>query len=723
LGDWDRFMNPTVRFFNVGHLYTRQHPIHSSRLQSIEAVWSIYTAQKENTYPPILIFDKDRRITPQERELCLTVIDEETPLREYVAGLSPAAWKAMRKALQDNGVILTNGDGDEEPEPLEKTLARSHLCYEPITRIRNIYEIESLDWAKFVEKLISWDAEEKDPRLCLAHKAQLLQGIEQRLNAHALIVTNAGTGKSIHYSINGVLIDKATRNAFLGFAKSPTEVYKGTVDGESLPMGIDQIEVGNWGLLDYMFNVMEYGEALVSSGAAKFLIESLAPFAFMANPLTDRINVEKGFGIILDHLTNNPAIGRRFGVLIYGTDYKVLTNRSTPDSLDAWRHQCIFFRAIEEAAAPELERIMRSKEVWDWINIEIHGYQTRMAQISQGCNDDTIRVFFTEHGKAGQSRVRAAALQVSLVDHLKEIALGRADIAAILDHAEEVLPGFTRLNLESALNISQNVGDEKRFYAEHWLETSPEYLKEIVYAVEYARRSGVLGDMFDLGKLVDDLNYKPSSRGYTHISVCVSKLLGRKRGIVEFNQRCRENFGFSFKPEGNQLQVLLENRKPIVWIRIPGVDPDPVEEQRQEPEQEKATNYPNVEGLYEKAVKAIHEGRDTGPYAGEFWDTLETWGHPRRFAEPVLKNPDSPVEFVGFRVHVKGEVPEGSSTMARMNRIQRLLEESGKPCSVKELAVALRMREDEALRYLRAMEKSGQVTQTRPGCYVVEGFV
>jgi hypothetical protein len=356
--------------------------------------------------------------------------------------------------------------------------------------------------------------------------------------------------------------------------------------------------------------------------------------------------------------------------------------------------------------------IMRSKAVWYWVNLEIAGYQVRMAQIAKGCNDDTIRTFFTEHGKAGQSRVRAAALQVSLVDYLKDIALGRADVRAILDHAEEVLPGFTRLNLESALNISQNVGDEKRFYAEHWLETSPEYLKEIVYAVEYVRRSGILGNMFDLGQLVDDLKYVPQS--YSHISKCIYKLLKRKSGIVEFNQRCRENFGFSFKPEGNQLRIILESRKPVTWIRIPGIDS--VEELQQEPEQ-MPTVYPNVEDLYEKAVKAIHEGRDTGPYAGEFWDQLEANGHPRRFAEPVLKNPDSPVEFVGFKVHVKGEISEGNSTMASMNRIQRLLEERVKPCSVKDLAAALRIREAEILRYLRAMENNGQVTQIRPGYY------
>lgn len=718
MGEWDHFMNPTVEFFNVAHLYTKQHPVHSSKLQCVESVWSIYTAKAENTYPPLLIFDKDQLINPQDTELCLTVIDEEKHLREYLTDVSPEAWKTIRAVCKENAIKFYD---EEEVLPLERVLARSHLCYRPIPRIRDVYEIESLDWTTFIDRLIRWDAAEKDPRLILAHKAQLLRGIEQRLNAHALIVTNAGTGKSIHYLNNAVLVDKATRNAFLGYAKSPREVYKGTVDGESLPIGIDQIEVGNWGILDYMFNIMEYGEAMVSSGAVKFKIQSLSPYAFMANPLTDRLNMEKGFGIILDHLTTNPAIGRRFGVLIYGDDYKVLTSRSTPDSMDAWRHQNIFFRAIEESARPKLAEILRSKEVWTWINQEIPGYQQRMTRIAKGCNDDTIRVFFTEHGKAGQSRVRSAALQVSLVDYLKDIALGKADVEAIIEHAEEILPEFTRLNLESALAISQNIKNEKRFYSEHWLEGSQEYLKEIVYAVEYARRSGILGTTFDLGKIVDDLGYKSANKSYPYISMSISKLLKRKRGIAEFNQRCREHFGFSFNPTGNKLEVTLESREPLEWIHIPGVDPDPVEESAEETAEEIVVQHPNVEDLYEKAVKAIHEGRETGPYTGEFWDQLEVWGHPRKTAEYALMAPESPVEFVGFRVHVKGEVRETGSTMQRMNRVLSLLEESGKPCKPRDIAAALKLHEDEVLRYLRYMEKTGEVTQPRPGYYQANG--
>ena len=566
MSDWSRFMNPVVRFFNVDHLYTKVHATHGTRLECIEPLFSIYAAKVENEYPPILVFDKDRRIRPQDRELCLAPIEEPSDLLEYVGGLSPAAYKQLLGAVKENGVYV---EEDEEDAPtLDKVLARSGLCYRPVTRIRDIWAIEDLDWEPFVDRLIRWDAPEKDTRLCLVHKAQLLKGVEPRLNAHALIVTNAGTGKSIHYSINGTLIDKATRNAFLGFAKSPREIFKGTVDGEELPIGVDQIEVGAWGIMDYMFNIMEYGEAMVSSGAAKFPVRSLSPFAFMANPLTDTINVEKSFGILMDHLSRNPAIGRRFGALVYGTDYAIITSRSTPESLDAWRRQTAFFRAIEEAARPELQRIMRSQEVWDWINLEIHGYAERMERIAKGCNDDTLRVFFTEHGRAGQSRVRAAALQVSLVDYLKDIALGRHDLAAILEHAEETLPGFTRLNLESALNIVRNIKDERRFMAEHWLETSPEYLKEIVYAVEYARRSQVLTPTFSLS----DIEYKPAAEGYSHISKCIYRLLNRKRGIVEFNQRCREYFGFSFQPKGSQLQIILESRTPIEWMTVPGCE-------------------------------------------------------------------------------------------------------------------------------------------------------
>ena len=559
---YTKYMFPVVNFYLLQHLHTRTKLIKDHGiLTGVEPLGTIHLAVKENEYPPIIIVDKEHMVTEKNKEYALFPLNEKTELLEYLIGVSPKTKMKLFDALKENGA-----DVDPKEDNLVNVMARSGIVFKPVQRIRHIYELEEIDWPQFVERLIRWDATEKDPRLNLAHKAQLLSGIESRLNAHALICTNAGTGKSIHYHINGVLIDKATRNAFLGYAKSPSEVYPGTVDGENLPIGIDQIEVGNWGIMDFMFNVMEYGEGTVSSGAVKFTVKSNAPFAFMANPISDKQDIEKGFGAILEHLTRNPAIGRRFGVFCYGTDYNVLTNRSTPESLDHWRYQNTFFRAIEAAAKNELSKIMKTKGVWDWINKEIPGYQQAFNKITDKAITNNVRTLFREHGKAGQSRVRAAALQCSLVDHLQDIVLKRYIVSDILEHAEETLSSITALNLESANNIIQNVGNEQKLFAEHWLELSPAYLKEIVYAVETCRRNGILGYSFSL----NDIEYKPCSDSYSHLSQCISKLSKRKRGIAQFNEQCKKHFGFSFRPEGTQLIIFLENKTPIKWLEIPG---------------------------------------------------------------------------------------------------------------------------------------------------------
>ncbi|MFH2111743.1 MAG: hypothetical protein ABIJ47_10855 [Candidatus Bathyarchaeota archaeon] len=64
----------------------------------------------------------------------------------------------------------------------------------------------------------------------------------------------------------------------------------------------------------------------------------------------------------------------------------------------------------------------------------------------------------------------------------------------------------------------------------------------------------------------------------------------------------------------------------------------------------------NVQDLYMKAVKVLKEAGGR-MWAGEFWDALEKLGHPRKLAEYPLKNPDSPVEFVGLHVKLKEAEP------------------------------------------------------------------
>lgn len=561
---YDKYLNPIIQFTILEHLYTKTILKPSSgNYLGMKPIYSIHQAKQEIEYPSIIIFDKKGYIDNTDKELALTVIDEETQIREYINFISPKSKKTIKQTLEQNGYPTPKDDNE-----LVKSLTRSHICYRPITKIRDIWKTENINWQEFITKIIQWEATNKDPRLNAIHKAQLLEGLDPRLNAHALVVLNAGVGKSIHFHIHGVQIDKATRKSFLGFAKSPDEIYPGTVANSKRPIGIDQIEVGEWGILDFMFNVMEYGEGTVSAGATKFTVKSMAPFTLNANPIEDKLEPEKNFGYVLDHLTKNPAIGRRFGIIAYGTDYNVLNTKSSPESLRAWKKASSFFRAIEQYAKPTLNKIKENPDIWEWLNKPIPGYREKIEAVTKTCQDSTIRQFFREHGKAGQSRVRAAALQCSLVDHLQDIAFERHTIEGILDHAEDILPTFIQVNIESANNIVRNTRNITKFNAETFLNSQPAYIKEIIYAIEFTRRQDLLGHVFTL----NDTEYKPQSNGYTYISQCVTKLAARKRGIVQLNSDLKRHFKFHFELKNRVLEIIFHDKNPVPWMQIPGIE-------------------------------------------------------------------------------------------------------------------------------------------------------
>ena len=266
-------LNPIIRFFSVGHIYTKTNtqPLNGKFNGSIPE-FSLYEARQEAEYPPILIYDHKNLLTTKDTGISLRVIDEgfKPVIGEKLNYLPPAIEKKVADILKNNCVTFeekkTERDkrGNFRTEKVDVDYTRlfleNSLLYEPIHQLKDTDILREIDWGEFIKKLLTWDAKEKDHRLNQIDKCMLMKGIEPRANPHALIVLNAGTGKSIHFIINGKNYDKVLRNSFLGFARSPTEVFKGTVDKSDLPTGLDQIEVGAWGLMDFMFNVMEYGE-------------------------------------------------------------------------------------------------------------------------------------------------------------------------------------------------------------------------------------------------------------------------------------------------------------------------------------------------------------------------------------------------------------------------------------------------------------------------------
>lgn len=560
-------LNPIIRFFQVAHIYTKTELCENvgRGYTGSTPIFSIYEAKEEAEYEPRIIIDNKNMINPREEQFSLIFADSEKKISDFLVGVPPSVKAQLEEILSKNGYYIPPPK-EREGWNLSDALFKSKLCLFPTHKLRDVEYALTVDWPFFVELLLRWESEEKDKRLNIVHKCQLLKGIEPRANTHSIICTNGGTGKSIHFKTHGINIDKATKNTFLGFAKSPKEIFKGTIDGSELPIGIDQLEVGNWGVMDFMFNVMESGEGRVQSGAVDFTIRSKSPIALIANPLGEGIDPETNFSNLLSHITNNPAIGRRIGIFVYG-QYDVIKTNSTTESLNAWKDCSTFFRAVEEYVKPELEKLYANPKLWDWLNIPIDGYYNQIYEIVGDQQDRVIKTLFLTHAESGQRRVKASAFNGSVVDHLQEILKGDYTIESIIQHAEEtILPELITINLESMNNIVRSIVDENKLLLDAYINTQPDYMKEIIYAVEYARRSQIIEKVF----MLSSIDYKPRISSNDYLSQCIEKLLRRKKGISEFNSNTTRFFGFSFEPFGTgDLKITLIKKEPFTDIHLP----------------------------------------------------------------------------------------------------------------------------------------------------------
>lgn len=560
-------LNPIYEFFQIANIYTKTQILkNSSSFKGSDPLWRIYQAKEEEDYPSIVIIDENDMIRPNDNKVSLTCIEKGDGLRRYLTTASPKTLGIIENIMKENGIYVPEKKLQKDLDwDLIKELEGTNLMWRPVPKLKNPDYVKDMDWDFFIDKIIKWDSEEKDPRLNLIHKSQLLKGYEPRANTHSLIVLNAGVGKSIHFQIHGINYDKVTRNAFLGFAKSKTEINKGTLDGTELPIGIDQIEVGNWGIMDFMFNIMESGEGRVSSGAVDFKVKSKSPISLIANPIGDDYDPEKSFGAILSHLTANPAVGRRFGIIAYGTDYNIIETKSTSQSMDWWRESATFFRAVEEYVKDKIQNVYHDEKMWVFLNKPIPGYKERITSIANNSSDSTIKRFLIEHCSAGQSRVRSAAFNASLVDHLKDLVTDTFDIDEVIQHAEEnLLPQIISINTESANNIVQTIGAEANMLREVYLDAAPDYMKEIISSVEHMRRNEIVSSVF----MLSTTDYKPIESKYQNIGQCIRKLIKRKRGISQFNAMCVKWFNFNFEPIDNDLKITLFDMTPIPIIPI-----------------------------------------------------------------------------------------------------------------------------------------------------------
>lgn len=570
--DFADYVHEPVQFFNVSHLFTKTKPKSGSDVfAGVEKEYSLYLARQKLNYPPYLICDLDGVINPHRNELSLKIERDDELIRNYVQDLPSDLKKRIARALGLHGHHIPS-DIENVNLPLE--IAHSMTFLMPIPKLKDPEILNVIPWKPLTNELVSWFCD-KDPRLRITHKAQILRGIKPRLNPHSLQCTNSGTGKTTFYDHTGVCYGKTTPNSFLGYAKGPDEIIMGTVHGCEVPYGIDQIESGAWGVMRFLFNAMEQGYDYVSSGGVSFKPECNCNFAILANPVGYTTDPAKSFSQVLDHISWNPAIGRRFGIILYGDDFK--KPRPPSDStLDEWDRAISFFRAVEEYAQPELKNLYEDPSTYEWISEPIPAYKDKIMELTSTITHDTVRTFLREHGSAGQHRVKAAALNVAIVENLDKIALKNYDKQTILDEAQDHLSIFIEINLESIINIIRGLEEALIHLAQTAFANLSQYQQEIVSAVEIYRRQGIDGQnpVFNLSYLT---NYIPSKdTPYSYFSQCISKLRKLDHNgstFTKFNEKTQRYFGFSIKPISNDFEVFLNDTEPVDYIKPTGVLP------------------------------------------------------------------------------------------------------------------------------------------------------
>lgn len=570
--NFDEYIHKAIRLHRVDHLFTQTEPQFSSDniFLGSEYNHSIWLGREDNHYPPIIIADRDGYVHDGREQYSLKTVTDPGIIERYTKGLPFKQKMKLVDVLNDHGCNLPTKLEDID---LNRELAISRAFAEPIPSLKDPSILDKIGdtWTGFTHELTGWNAPTKDPRLRLVQKPHLLRGLNMRLNPHSMICTNGGTSKTLFYKKVGIVVDRATKSSMTGFAKSPDEVFTSTMHHNELPYCIDQIESNYWNILNQAFNLLEDGKARVDVGSTKVYVEGNFSLSLLANPTESTTDPTQDFSLLLNHLSKNPALGRRFGPIIYDNNYSTLPPGKESDLKD-WDKGVTFFRAVEDYTRPKLKETISNPQVWEWVGTSIDTYKNTIESLTQEISDDYVRNFLREHGKAGQHRVRSAALYSSLVDNMNKIALDAITVDELIEDAQHRLGDFFAINIESIQNIASGYNQIKENMVKVWFSALAEYQKIIVSACELFRRQQpvipniALTDIGKAWKHSDEYHSKPE-----YLSKHIDTLKRHPQTQKKLNEKCQEYLQFSIYPRNDLFYVHYSNLAPHPEIEPIGI--------------------------------------------------------------------------------------------------------------------------------------------------------
>jgi len=442
------YSKPIFKYDNEGNLL------------DVETEFRIYKAWKEDGQEPLLLLDRHGYVNPKQLEYALRKVDSAE---------AEEILKQVKKAVKD------------------PSLKDASVLLEPLPRLKNVEFLKTMNWETFVDEILDYKHVGVDPDFKIVRMATLPRGIIQSINPHAQVVLPGQTGKSEYYNAIGTLEDKVSDHSLVGYAD--TEGPKpGSLDKTELPIAFDQVEsLARGNLLRYLANIMERGEATVDNAAQRFSIWSKSPLIFLSNPMGQP---KSQYPIFLEKLCRNPTMGRRFGIILYKTEAKRIASREK-DLKGELSDKIALYRAVEEYALPEIEKIVFHERVWKWLNEKNEEWVKQALSLLESlpAENEELSLFLKEFILNGGTHMRGAALNCAIVKNLARIALKKYEIDDILLDAQEYLTDILRINFDSIRAITENFREEQHTLIKRAFDTLPTYLKEIISAVELWRRN------------------------------------------------------------------------------------------------------------------------------------------------------------------------------------------------------------------------------------------
>ncbi|MGC9086640.1 MAG: hypothetical protein ACP5IT_10655 [Thermoproteota archaeon] len=497
-----------------------------------------------------VIFDPNFIMRREENEVYLKLLNAEE-VSNYLQA-NPNESEAVVKKLAKI-FSIQNEEGEDLATKVVQKLTSKQLTYEVTDGIKDPSFLRCFVWKKdVVDEILSYKNNQKDQRIIEIQRTHLIRGLDETLSPqiapHTILATNPGTGKSTFYDFVGINVDQVTARSFLGWAKSSDEVYPGLVDGTSLPINIDEFETDYLYVASKIINILESGHAKVWSAAVEFEVSSTSTFVFSANPIGFAKNAAKSFANLLARLTvNGPALGRRIAFIIYGEDFTPIRTKMDAQEREELSQYVSLFRAVESHAANKIRSVLR--EAVPWINTPIEGYTEDVNRLLETFSEDTVVYSFLKNHTLAQPKIRAGVLLAVIADFLDKIALGEVTTAELIEEAEDRLPQYIRINLESINNITRAWRKEEfesaRFF---YCTEAPLYFRVILEGCEFMRRKTPNASEV----VVSSIPYIAENGTYISTALAKLKTKNEKRRDHLF-EKARSFFGFDFSYRTGEL--------------------------------------------------------------------------------------------------------------------------------------------------------------------------